>query len=119
MTRYAVLYLIMLSGCRSADRQMPAAGQATPAAARTRVNYAKGFTIAYYDGYKEVKIPDHAAGAKDTLDYLLLAPGAAIPPGHPHGEVIRIPVQSLVAMGSPQVAEAAFAGVADRITGVG
>jgi iron complex transport system substrate-binding protein len=53
------------------------------------------------------------------LDYLLLPEGKPVPAGHVHTQVIRTPVRSMVVMGSPQIAEANFAGVADRITGIG
>ena len=59
------------------------------------------------------------AGVTDTLDYLLLPAGVAIPEGHPHAQVIRIPVQSMVVMGSTHIAQADFAGVAGRIVGLG
>jgi len=55
----------------------------------------------------------------DTLDYLLLPAGASVPPGHPHAQVINIPVKSLIVMASLHIAQADFAGVADRITGLG
>ncbi len=73
----------------------------------------------YFDRYKEVKILNHSAGSADTLDYLLLPAGVAVPAGHAHAQVIRIPVQSMIVMGSTHIAQADFAGVADRITGVG
>jgi iron complex transport system substrate-binding protein len=91
-----------------------AASQAGP-----RINYARGFTIDYFDHYKEVKILNHSAGSTDTLDYLLLPAGIPAPPGHAHAQVIRIPVQSMIVTGSTHIAQADFAGVADRITGVG
>jgi iron complex transport system substrate-binding protein len=95
------------------------AGVSQPASAKSRVVYAKGFTIDYFDAYKEVKIFSHSAASTDTLDFLLLPAEAAVPAGHPHAHVIRIPVQSMIAGGSTQIAQADFAGVADRITGVG
>ncbi|HXD78979.1 MAG TPA: ABC transporter substrate-binding protein [Puia sp.] len=107
---------LLLFACGGSGGQHVAADSP---AATAEVRYAKGFTIVDHAGYKEVKIASHAAGSRDTLEYLLLPAGAAVPGGHPGARVIRVPVKSMVVTGSPQIAEAAFAGVAGRIVGVG
>lgn len=121
MTRYAFFCVLLLTACGRTDRRAAESGGAVtaPAPARSRISYAQGFTIDYFEGYKEVKIPNHRGGRADTLDFLLLPAGAAVPPGHGHAQVIRIPVRSMIVAGSTQIAQADFAGVADRISGVG
>ncbi len=83
------------------------------------IKYAHGFTIDYFDHYKEVKILNRAGDKMDTLDYLLVPQGAAVPAGHPSAQVITTPVQSLIVMSSMHIAQSDFAGVADRIIGLG
>jgi iron complex transport system substrate-binding protein len=121
MTRFTSLFLLLLLSCGRSDRKPASTGAALTVvtAARSRLKYAQGFTIDYIGHYKEVKILNHTAAGADTLDYLLLPAGVAVPGGHAHAQVIRIPVQSMIVTGSPHVAQADFAGVADRITGVG
>jgi iron complex transport system substrate-binding protein len=121
MIRSASLCLLLLISCARADKKTAAPDAASTAASpvQSRINYAHGFTIDYFDRYKEVKIQNHSAGSADTLDYLLLPAGIAVPPGHAHAQVIRIPVQSMIVTGSTHIAQADFAGVADRISGVG
>jgi|HubBroStandDraft_1064217.scaffolds.fasta_scaffold58062_2 iron complex transport system substrate-binding protein len=122
-----VLMVLAVLSCREGanDKSSSAIGSSSainvnqPSTAKSRVIYAQGFTIDYFDGYKEVKIFNHSAASTDTLDFLLLPAGAAVPAGHPHAHLIRIPVQSMIASGSTQIAQADFAGVADRISGVG
>jgi iron complex transport system substrate-binding protein len=97
----------------------PATAITPPPAESSRLRHAQGFSIIYAAGYKELKIPVRSSRGTDTLDYLLLHSGAPVPPGHTHAQVIRIPVQTFVVMGSTHIAQADFAGVADRITGVG
>jgi iron complex transport system substrate-binding protein len=126
---FSLILLLAVLSCRQGANVKTAAipGENGSSSAKSRINYAKGFTIDYFDGYKEVKILSHGAGAgagtgagaADTLDFLLLPAGVAIPPGHGHAQVIRIPVQSMIVAGSTHIAEADFAGVADRITGIG
>src|ERR1700683_5363229 len=106
MIRYASLCLLLLISCGRADKKTDSPGAkqgAAPAAASPaspRINYAHGFTIDYFDHYKEVKILSHSAGSADTLDYLLLPAGIPVPKGHAHAQVIRIPVRSMIVTGS-------------------
>jgi iron complex transport system substrate-binding protein len=109
------------SGAASADTAVSGAASTEnwPSSAKSRVRYAQGFTIDYFHNYKEVKILNHSGASTDTLDFLLLPAGAATPAGHPHSQVIRIPVQSMIVSGSTHIAQADFTGVANRISGVG
>jgi iron complex transport system substrate-binding protein len=117
----AVLCLTPFLSCRrrSGSKASEAVAGKDLSPAKSRIKYAHGFTIDYYDRYKEVKILNRAGDKMDTLDYLLLPAGASVPPGHPHAQVINIPVKSLIVMASLHIAQADFAGVADRITGLG
>ena len=98
-----------------------AAGQAGDGfpSARAVLKYAHGFSIDYYDHYKVVRILNHDGNKTDTLKYLLVQEGADTPAGYPGAQVVTIPVKTLVVMSSMHVALADFAGVADRITGLG
>ena len=118
----ALIAILSLLSCgdRAGDRTPSAPGGGLPISSSvSHLKYAHGFTIDYAGGYKEVKILNHSSGTSDTLDYLLLRDGAAIPPGHPHAQVIRIPLRSMIVMGSTHIAQADFAGVAGLITGLG
>jgi len=113
---------LLLNGCgqpatTAADSTGSPGGDSDTA--RTVIRYARGFTIEYHDHYKLLHILNHMGEKVDTLEYLLLRKDAALPPGYPHAQVIRIPVQTMVVMSSMHVALADFAGVADRITGLG
>jgi iron complex transport system substrate-binding protein len=118
-----VIFLLPVFGCRqpAADKRTRevSAGDSASSPDRSIVKYAHGFTIDYFDHYKEVKILNRSGGRMDTLDYLLVPQGAAIPAGHPSAQVIITPVQSLIVMSSMHVAQSDFAGVADRIIGLG
>jgi len=118
-----VIFLLPVFACRQ-----PAAGKRTHEGAagdsasspdKSIVKYAHGFTIDYFDHYKEVKILNRSGGKMDTLDYLLVPQGMGVPAGHPSAQVIITPVQSLIVMSSMHVAQSDFVGVADRIIGLG
>ncbi|HEY4062653.1 MAG TPA: ABC transporter substrate-binding protein [Puia sp.] len=123
---FLVLSVFVLLGAFSCGRGAPkkeaaAAGEAGDAFSSEKavIRHAHGFTIDYYDHYKLVRILDHDGTKTDTLKYLLVQEGTATPSGYPGAQVITIPVKSLVVMSSMHVALADFAGVADRIRGLG
>jgi len=90
-----------------------------PVFTKAVLKYAHGFLIDYHDHYKLLSVLNHAGGKTDTMKFVLVQEGTPVPEGYPGAQVIRIPVKSLVVMSSMHVAVADFAGVADRITGLG
>jgi len=91
----------------------------TPAFTKAVLKYAHGFLIDYHDHYKLLSVLNHAGGKTDTMKFVLVQEGTAVPAGYPGAQVITIPVKSFAVMSSMHVALAEFAGVADRITGLG
>lgn len=83
------------------------------------LSYAHGFAIDYYDGYREVSVVNQMAGHADTLHFLLVDSGLTAPADRPGIPVITTPVRQFAVQSSVHVALADFAGVADRITGLG
>ncbi|HMH21367.1 MAG TPA: ABC transporter substrate-binding protein [Puia sp.] len=114
--------LFSVVSCRqSGKKEEPAAaGVSTDSAyAKTRLRYAHGFSIEYYDHFKLAKVLNRLTGSTDTLEYLLVQEGYPVPAGYPKAQVIHIPVKTIVGMSSMHIALADFVGVADRITGLG
>jgi iron complex transport system substrate-binding protein len=85
---------------------------------KTVLTYAHGLRIDYFDHYKLVSILNRTGDRTDTTKFVLVQKGAMVPAGYPGAQVIRIPVENMVVMSSMHVAQADFAGVADRILGV-
>ena len=97
----------------SADA-MGSAGSESPT-----ISYARGFRLEYHDHYKVLSIIDSITHKIDTLRYLLVQRGYPTPEGYPGAQVISIPVRRIIAMSSMHIALTGFAGVSDRITGLG
>lgn len=125
--RYGVIFssavaVFLFVGC---GQQQPGAGSGQAAGgavripARTVIKYARGFRIDYYDRYRDVSIVHLNGGKTDTLHYLLVERGVEPPADRPGIPVIITPVKQFVVQSSVHVALADFAGVADRITGLG
>ncbi len=86
---------------------------------RMPLSYAQGFQIDYYEGFREVSVVNAMAGHADTLHFLLVDSGVAAPADRPGIPLITTPVRQFAVQSSAHVALADFAGVADRITGLG
>ena len=122
------MILFCLAACRYSEPKIPS-GFAPPVIVDTTagrhpfhkadIRYAHGFSIEYFDHYKLVLVLNRLASATDTLRYLLVPEGYPVPTGYPGAQVIHTPVRSIIAMSSMHIALADFAGVADRITGLG
>jgi len=97
----------------------PTAGGADTTQVQTTIRYAHNFTIDYHDGFKVVHILDRNGTRQDTIEYVLVQIGRPTPAGYPRAQVIPIPVQTMIALSSTHIGFADFAGVADRITGLG
>jgi len=83
------------------------------------IRHAKGFTITYYKNFKQVNIFTRTANATDTVQYLLIKRGGAIPDGFPNAHIIETPVKSIIGMSSLHVALVDFAEADAVLTGLG
>lgn len=116
--------LVLLVSCKQAVKKdaivADSADEKTDSAFTTSVvRYAHSFRIDYYDHYKLVRIYNSLSGKMDTLEYLLVQRGYPLPAGYPKAQVIHIPVKTIIGMSSMHIALADFAGVADRVIGLG
>jgi len=122
MNKYLFPVLVFFLSCNQPEEKKAASSVAssdTSAIVPTTIRYAKGFRIDYYGHYKVLSLVVHTAGQQDTLHYLLLHEGSAPPADRAGMPVIRIPVKSMVVLSSSHVGLAEFAGVGDRIVGLG
>jgi cobalamin transport system substrate-binding protein len=114
---FALLFALFFMACGNPREQSSTAS--IPVKARTILRYARGFRIDYYNGFREVSVVNHISGKTDTLHYLLVDSGGTLPEGISGIPVIQTPVKQFVVQSSAHVGLLEFAGVADRITGLG
>jgi iron complex transport system substrate-binding protein len=111
---------ILSCGQPAQNKQSVASADTTGiSSARAVIKYAKWFRIDYYDHYKLLSILNRSGDQTDTFRYRLVPEGGAPPQDRPGMPVIIIPIKSLAVLSSTHVAMAEFAGVAERIIGLG
>ena len=71
-------------------------GTAIPVCAEVSLQYAEGFRVDYFDGYKVATVLAPGTGARDTLRYVLVSRDGKSPDGYEGAPRIRIPVRSLI-----------------------
>jgi len=65
--------------------------------------YAKGYSVEYYDTYKVVHIHDPWGRDAENYTYLLVQRGEEVPAGYPNAKVFFIPLEKVVALGVVQI----------------
>jgi len=65
--------------------------------------YAKGYSVEYYDTYKVVHIHDPWGRDAENYTYLLVQRGEEVPAGYPNAKVFFIPLENVVTLGVVQI----------------
>lgn len=115
---YLLVVIFLLHSC-SSDKKNSSEAQKHTGTGNAEIKYAKGFSIAYYDGFKVLRINSGGNKVKDTAVYVLLANDKPVPQGYETAQIIHTPLKSLVALSSSHIALADFAGAVPAITGLG
>ena len=71
-------------------------GAAMPVSAQLSLQYADGFGVEYFDGYKVVTVLAPGSEPRETLRYVLVQRGRKSPDGYKGVPRIRIPVRTLI-----------------------
>jgi iron complex transport system substrate-binding protein len=94
------------------------AGQALASGQEITVRYAKGFQVESFGPCRLVTLKPAWRGDPATYRYLLVPRGEAVPPAHPPAQVVKVPVQRVVALSTTHLAYMAAAGQVDRLVGL-
>ncbi len=84
---------------------------------RTELRYARGFRVSYQGGTKLVTVLAPWPGAERSIRYALVQRGTDPPADVPPGQVIEIPLKSIVTLSATYLAELEMLGLEDSIAG--
>lgn len=85
---------------------------------KTKIKYAKGFSIRYYNSYKILNIINPFKSNEDTLRYALVQRGSLPPAGFNHNRIIEIPIRNLICLSTTHLALADLLEVPELVTGL-
>jgi iron complex transport system substrate-binding protein len=113
-------FLLIHCRSRQTTEQTPVTDsrQASQSTGQVSIRHAKGFSVEYLPGYKRVRIFNSASADKDTATYVLIPRGAAKPTNLPAGQVIEMPIRSLVTLSSMHIGLLSFLNAEDVLVGV-
>lgn len=82
--------------------------------------YAEGFTVEYFNNYKVVNVVTPWIGATegDAFTYVLVQCGTPAPDGFDDAQIIKLPVESVIAMSTTQLPHLIELGVLDSLVGL-
>ncbi|GAB3728459.1 ABC transporter substrate-binding protein [Spirosoma lituiforme] len=83
------------------------------------IHHARGFSIRYVNNYKILSIISPFEQTSDTVQYALVQRGTPHPKGYTPGQIIEIPLRSLVAMSSMHVGLIDFLEADELLVGLG
>lgn len=81
------------------------------------IEYAKGFKLTNYPGYKEIVLEKTWPGSTEQRTYLLVPKGKPVPTHKPEALVVRTPIEKIVLMSTTAVPALEYLGVADCLVG--
>jgi iron complex transport system substrate-binding protein len=90
---YFLLFLVLLSSCKNEESKI---GKSNPTGKTISVEYAKGFKIQQFDGYKLMTVKNPWPKADKSFTYLLAEKEANIPSEVQYDLKVTIPVQKIV-----------------------
>jgi iron complex transport system substrate-binding protein len=119
-----VLLALGISGCPRPSASTPdgplpeqtGAPQAT--ATDLTLQYARNFTVESRDGFRVVKIIEPWRGAGTGFEYALVPADAPAPEGFKPEQIVRVPLETVVAMSTTQLPMLKALGCLDRLVAV-
>jgi len=99
---FLISLLFFLTGCHH-DSETSASTEARASQGEPVIRYAKGFQMYREEGFVLLNVFSHSSGLADTLQYVLVKKGDAVPEGFQPGQVIRIPIASIAVTASSHI----------------
>jgi len=85
---------------------------------KIQLNYATGFSVAYHNHYKVVTVTQPWKNADTQFQYVLVQCGTPVPSGFDPAQVMKVPVQQVVALSTTHLPHFDLLGAVDALIGV-
>ena len=114
--KYIWLIIIVLSGCKN-DKKETSTPLDSALNNSYKIEYAKGFTVAYFKGYKLVTIPQAWQGSKEKFTYALVEKNVKPPMFGDSVQIIKTPIQSIVCTSTSHLPLIEYLGELEKLVG--
>ncbi|GAA3653887.1 ABC transporter substrate-binding protein [Flavivirga jejuensis] len=111
-----VTYAVLLSSCKEEKKQTTLSINQSEGIKET-LNYAKGFSITNYKGYKKVIVNSAWPNSNKTFTYLLVEKGKKRPDHDANTKIIEVPIKTLVAISTTNIPALEYLGVSNSLIG--
>lgn len=81
------------------------------------IKYAKGFSINYYKTHQEITVTSPWPKSLDTLRYLIINQGQAIPKHNDTDIIIQLPINKIVVMSTTNIPALEYLEIDDKLVG--
>ncbi len=85
---------------------------------KVTLDYAKGFSVAYFKHYKVVTVTTPWPNAQESFRYVLVQCGAPVPEGFAGAQIISIPIQSIAILSTTHLPHLEILDALDRLVGI-
>lgn len=85
---------------------------------KVTLDYAKGFSVAYFKHYKVVTVTTPWPNAQENFRYVLVQCGTPIPDGFAGAQIISIPIQSIAILSTTHLPHLELLDALDRLVGI-
>ncbi len=109
-------WLVLATGCNHTRQSVPQTHCVKEA--DLPVNYARGFTISYYNGFKVITVRDVKDTTRVLQQYVLLPKGKPAPVDFKDAVLLDTPAKRIVCISTNHIAQMQVLGLVDRISGV-
>ncbi len=110
-------FFIFFTACKNNGDAIESKKSENPKRKKIEVNYAKGFEINTYEGYKTITLKNPWPGTNKTFTYALVEKGTFLPNATSFDAVVQIPVKRIVVTSTTHTPSLEMLGETETLVG--
>lgn len=114
---YAFFFLLIFTACKNKNQTNKNSDTVTIEKEFTNIQYAKGFEIKAFKGYKTITLKNPWPGTEKTFTYALVEKGAAFPKDKNFDAVVEIPLKKIVVTSTTHIPSLEMLGESESLIG--
>lgn len=116
-TVFFLFSFVILLSCAEKANKKEFSEVAPKSSSHTQIEYATGFTVANFDGYKTITLTNPWPGAEENFTYALIEKGTQLKNPKDFDAVVEMPLKSVVVTSTTHIPSLEMLGVIDHLAG--